>query len=87
MSTLGKLYRNVRGNRRFDVRERSENAPKRNVLDHGFVRLVDHMGGDLSVVRAARVSYNAAWRAPAICGRAANSRARSRAGLSRHLGA
>lgn len=33
------------------------------VLDHGYVRLVDHMGGDLSVVRAARVSYDAAWRA------------------------
>lgn len=34
----------------------------RNVLDHGFVRLVDSMGNDLSVVRAARVSYNADWR-------------------------
>lgn len=33
------------------------------VLDHGFVRLVDHMGGDISVARAARVSYDAAWRA------------------------
>lgn len=33
------------------------------LLDHGFVRLVDHMGSDLSVVRAARVSYDAAWRA------------------------
>lgn len=33
------------------------------VLDHGFVRFVDCMGSDLSVVRAARVSYNAAWRA------------------------
>jgi thymidylate synthase (FAD) len=33
------------------------------VLDHGFVRLVDSMGTDLSVVRAARVSYDAAWRA------------------------
>jgi thymidylate synthase (FAD) len=33
------------------------------VLDHGFVRLIDHMGSDLSVVRAARVSYDAAWRA------------------------
>lgn len=32
------------------------------VLDHGLVRLVDHMGDDLSVVRAARVSYNADWR-------------------------
>jgi thymidylate synthase (FAD) len=33
------------------------------VLNGGYVRLVDHMGNDLSVVRAARVSYNAAWRA------------------------
>lgn len=33
------------------------------VLDHGFVHLVDSMGSDLSVVRAARVSYNASWRA------------------------
>lgn len=33
------------------------------VLDHGFVRLVDWMGDDLSIVRAARVSYNADWRA------------------------
>ncbi len=36
---------------------------KIDVLDHGFVRLVDHMGNDLSIVRAARVSYDAAWRA------------------------
>lgn len=34
-----------------------------NVLDHGYVRLVDHMGSDLSVVRSARVSYDAAWQA------------------------
>lgn len=33
------------------------------LLDHGFIRLVDYMGSDLSVVRAARVSYDAAWRA------------------------
>jgi thymidylate synthase (FAD) len=33
------------------------------VLDHGYVRLIDSMGSDLSVVRAARVSYDAAWRA------------------------
>lgn len=32
------------------------------VLDHGLVRLVDHMGNDLSIVRAARVSYDADWR-------------------------
>lgn len=33
------------------------------VLDHGLVRLVDSLGSDLSVVRAARVSYDAEWRA------------------------
>lgn len=33
------------------------------LLDHGCVRLISHMGSDLSVVRAARVSYDAAWRA------------------------
>lgn len=32
-------------------------------LDHGFIRLVDHMGSDLSIARSARVSYDAAWRA------------------------
>lgn len=35
----------------------------KNVLDHGFVRLTDSMGSDMSVVRAARVSYDADWRA------------------------
>ena len=30
-----------------------------NVLDHGFVRLVDVMGDDSSIVQAARVSYGA----------------------------
>lgn len=34
-----------------------------NVLNHGYVRLVDHMGSDLSIVRSARVSHDAAWRA------------------------
>lgn len=38
---------------------------KKDVLDHGYVRLVDSMGSDLSVVRAARVSYDADWRAGA----------------------
>lgn len=36
---------------------------KIDVLDHGFVRLVDYMGSDLSIVRNARVSYDAEWRA------------------------
>ena len=29
------------------------------VLDKGFVRLVDYMGGDQRIVQAARVSYGA----------------------------
>lgn len=33
-----------------------------NVLDHGFVRLIESMGSDLSIVRNARVSYDAEWR-------------------------
>lgn len=36
---------------------------KIDVLDHGFVRLIDSMGSDLSISRSARVSYDAAWRA------------------------
>lgn len=39
------------------------------VLDHGYVRLIDSMGGDLSIVRAARVSHKADWRAGADAGR------------------
>ena len=34
----------------------------RKVLDHGHVRLVESMGNDLSIVRNARVSYDAEWR-------------------------
>lgn len=33
------------------------------VLDHGFVAIVDSMGGDLAISRNARVSYDAEWRA------------------------
>lgn len=33
------------------------------VLDHGLIRLIDSMGSDLSIVRNARVSYDAEWRA------------------------
>lgn len=36
---------------------------KINCLDHGYVRLVESMGNDLSIVRNARVSYDAEWRA------------------------
>jgi len=36
---------------------------KIDVLNHGHVILVDHMGNDLSIVRSARTSYDADWRA------------------------
>lgn len=36
---------------------------EKEILDHGIVRLVDFMGRDLSIIRAARVSVDAAWRA------------------------
>lgn len=39
------------------------NNNKIDLLDYGFVRLIDWMGSDLSVVRSARVSYDAEWRA------------------------
>ena len=45
------------------MQEQSVDRRYISVLDHGFVRLVDHMGNDLSIIRAARNSYNAAWRA------------------------
>lgn len=40
-----------------------------NVLNHGSVRLVEHMGSDLSIVRSARVSYDSEWRAGADDGK------------------
>lgn len=45
--------------------EFSQQGPRRfkqSVLDLGYVRLVDWMGDDLSIVRAARVSHDADWR-------------------------
>ena len=27
------------------------------ILDHGFIRVIDYMGNDTSIVQAARVSY------------------------------
>jgi len=37
---------------------KSNNSEKVNVLDKGFVQYVSHMGDDLTVVNAARVSFN-----------------------------
>lgn len=36
---------------------------EKKLLDHGLIRLIDSMGSDLSIVRNARVSYAAEWRA------------------------
>lgn len=36
-----------------------QDYPMAKVLDHGFIRLVDYMGGDEDVVEAARLSYKA----------------------------
>jgi thymidylate synthase (FAD) len=45
------------------INKSEETDPRfRRTLDHGHIRLVDSLGSDLSVVRAARVSYNAEWR-------------------------
>lgn len=43
--------------------ERGKKMSKIDVLNRGHVRLVESMGSDLSVVRNARVSYDAEWRA------------------------
>jgi thymidylate synthase (FAD) len=47
---------------------RSGFANEARVLDHGFVRLVDHMGDDLSVVNSARVSFGAQSTLVRTCG-------------------
>lgn len=47
----------------LDAFEPTVDHKLRRVLDHGLVRLVEHMGSDLSIVRNARVSYDAEWRA------------------------
>lgn len=39
-----------------------ENRNGFKVLDHGLVALVESMGSDLSIIRNARVSYDAEWR-------------------------
>ena len=35
-----------------------------NVLDHGFIRVVDYMGNSSSIVQAARVSYGTGEKTP-----------------------
>lgn len=44
------------------MQDESNKNKRIDVLDHGFVRFIDSMGSDLSIVRNARVSYNAEWR-------------------------
>lgn len=47
-------------NETIEVNEANEALELLHVLDKGYVRLVDAMGSDLSVVNSARVSYNKA---------------------------
>jgi thymidylate synthase (FAD) len=47
-------------NYHFNPMENNNN--KIELLNHGYVRLVESMGSDLSIVRNARVSYDAEWR-------------------------
>jgi thymidylate synthase (FAD) len=42
----------------MDMMTNNKNFKKINVLDNGFVQYVSHMGDDLTVVNAARVSFN-----------------------------
>ena len=46
------------------MRDEADNTVMVKVLDKGFVRLEDRMGGDNSVVRAARVSYKSEPKTP-----------------------
>lgn len=41
----------------MEIMEQQENSNAIQVLDKGFVRYINHMGGDLTVVNAARVSF------------------------------
>jgi thymidylate synthase (FAD) len=40
-----------------EIRTPAEDPQTRSVLDHGFVTLIDTLGGDLTVVNSARVSF------------------------------
>ncbi len=49
-----------------------ERGDVRNVLDHGYVKLVDFMGNDVAIIEAARMSTNKGfegWEPGAICKR------------------
>ena len=43
------------------VSKHTDSKMMKNVLDYGFVRLVDSMGNDKAICEAARVSYNNWW--------------------------
>ena len=43
--------------KRVTVPIRKNSYKPHKVLDHGFIRVIDYMGDDSSIVQAARVSY------------------------------
>lgn len=53
----------MRGDTTRGLQPEESHGPKIVCLDHGYIRRIDFMGSDLSIVRAARVSHNADWRA------------------------
>ena len=62
MSKINKEINNLRKKKYFTYRPISSGLEKilyksLKVLDKGFVRVVDYMGNDASIVQAARVSY------------------------------
>ena len=55
---INELRKQSFSTRRVTVRKLERSLYKTfNVLDHGFIRLIDYMGDDSSIVQAARVSY------------------------------
>ena len=55
---INKLRENTNPTYRITVKSMEEILyEKQKVLDHGFIRVIDYMGDDSSIVQAARVSY------------------------------
>ena len=58
LKEIEKLSKNRFSTKRVTVNNLEKILYKKfNVLDHGFVRVIDYMGDDTSIVQAARVSY------------------------------
>ena len=54
---IEKLRNNDFSTKRVTVKALEKIYKSFKILDHGFVRVIDYMGNDTSIVQAARVSY------------------------------